>query len=213
MKGDGRGRFGFLKGLIFESPAWIIDAIGGRPESDIITGDERLTLANDAILTDNYRKEGLSFAYLSAICAIAGYTCQRGPTPDLDSIDAVVRAGGYGRPQIDVQLKSTSAPTLIGGDLHFRLRQKNYNDLAGRQQNPRILAILELPEDPAEWLSHNAERLILRRRLWWVSLERESPIQAGSRTVVAPGTQLLTPDSMRAIVADARERLRAARNP
>lgn len=171
-----------------------------------------MTLSEDAILTDNYRKEELSFVYLSAICAVAGYTCQRGPTPDLDSIDAVIKAGGYVRPQIDVQLKSTSAPILIGGDLHFRLRQKNYNDLAGPRQNPTILAVLELPEDPIEWLSCDAERLILRRRLWWVSLERESPIQAGSRTIVAPRTQLLTPDSMRAIVADARERFIAARN-
>ena len=42
----------------------------------------------DAILTDNDRKAELSFAYLAALAAKAGHTCQRGPQPDVDSIDA-----------------------------------------------------------------------------------------------------------------------------
>lgn len=169
-----------------------------------------MTLSEDAILTENYRKSELSFACLSAICAMAGYTCQRGPDPDLDSIDAIVKAGGFARPQIDVQLKSTSAPDLKGGVLHFRLSRKNYDDLAGLRQNPTILAVLELPPDPAEWLSCDEERLILRRRLWWISLEG-SP--QDSRTVRIPQSQFLTPDSLKELVANARERFTSARNP
>lgn len=33
----------------------------------------------DAILTDNDRKAELSFAYLAALAAYAGFTCQTGP--------------------------------------------------------------------------------------------------------------------------------------
>ena len=172
-----------------------------------------MTLSEDAILTDNYRKSELSFACLSAICAVAGYTCQRGPDPDLDSIDAIVKAGGLARPQIDVQLKSTSAPDLKEGALHFRLRRKNYNDLAGYRQNPVILAVLELPSDPAEWLNCDAERLILRRRLWWISLEGRPLLQASGRTVEIPQSQFLTPDSLKDIVSNARQRFTSARNP
>lgn len=172
-----------------------------------------MTLNEDAILTDNYRKSELSFACLSAICAVAGYTCQRGPDPDLDSIDAIVKAGGFARPQIDVQLKSTSAPDLKGDVLHFRLSRKNYNDLVGPRQNPAILAVLELPSDPAEWLNCDAERLILRRRLWWISLEGNPPLQAGSRTVRIPQSQFLTPDSLKDLIADVRQRFTSARIP
>ena len=172
-----------------------------------------MTLSEDAILTDNYRKSELSFACLSAICAMAGYTCQRGPDPDLDSIDAIVKAGGFARPQIDVQLKSTSTPDLKGGVLHFPLSRKNYDDLAGLRQNPAILAVLELPPDPAEWLNCDAERLILRRRLWWTSLEGSPPIHTDSRTVRIPQSQFLTPDSLKELVAEARERFTSTRNP
>jgi len=172
-----------------------------------------LTLNEDAILTNNYRKSELSFACLSAICAVAGYTCQRGPGPDLDSIDAIVKAGGFARPQIDVQLKSTSTPDLKGGALHFRLRRKNYNDLARPRQNPAILAVLELPSDPAEWLNCDEEKLILRRRLWWISLEGKPEIQAGSITVRITQSQFLTPDSLKDLISDARQRFTSARNP
>lgn len=172
-----------------------------------------MTLSEDAILTENYRKSELSFACLSAICAMAGYTCQRGPDPDLDSIDAIVKAGGFARPQIDVQLKSTSVPNLKDGVLRYRLRRKSYNGLAGLRQNPAILAVLELPPDPDEWLNCDAERLILRRRLWWVSLEGSPPLHADGGTVRIPQSQFLTPDSLKELAAEARERFTSTRNP
>lgn len=172
-----------------------------------------MTLSEDAILTDNYRKEELSFVYLSAICAVAGYTCQRGPTPDVDSIDASVKSGGHIRVQIDVQLKSTSSPDLRRGNLHFRLRRKNYNDLAAPRQIPIILAVLELPRSQDEWLSCNADELILRRRLWWTSIMGEQQISAGSKTVIIPESQSLTPDSLSDLAGNIRERILESMRP
>ena len=40
----------------------------------------------DAILSDNQRKAELSHAFVAALAAKAGYTVQRGPEPDMDSI-------------------------------------------------------------------------------------------------------------------------------
>ena len=172
-----------------------------------------MRLSEDAILTNDYRKAELSFAYLSAICAMAGYTCERGPSVDMDSIDASVRSGGVPRILIDVQLKSTSSPDLIGGNLHFRLSQKNYNDLADLRQVPIILAVLELPASQDEWLRCDADNLVLRRRLWWTSLRGEQPISAGSKTVIIPQSQLLTPDSLRELAANERELMLEPRSP
>ncbi len=77
------------------------------------------------LLSDNDRKAELSFAYLSALAAKAGYTCQRGPLPDVDSIDATVRTGDPMRTQFDVQLKSTASPQIgDDGDLRFPLKIK-----------------------------------------------------------------------------------------
>lgn len=73
---------------------------------------------NDGILSDNDRKAELSFAYIAALAAHAGYTCQRGPDPDLASVDATIRSGDASGTQFDVQLKATSTPSRGGDGLH-----------------------------------------------------------------------------------------------
>ena len=93
---------------------------------------------DDSILTDNDRKAELSFAYLAALAAHAGYICQRGPQPDVVSVDATIRAGDA--TQFDVQLKvDIGLPNLKTDGLHFRLPRKNYNDLVAERTTPLIL--------------------------------------------------------------------------
>ena len=144
----------------------------------------------DAILTDNDRKAELSFAYLAALAAKAGYTCQRGPQPDVDSIDATIRSGDSMRTQFDVQLKATSTPDRKDDGLHFRLSRKNYDDLTAARMTPLMLLVLELPSDEAEWLECSVEHLTMRRCCWWESLSGSGPMDAGSKTIVIPTVQL-----------------------
>ena len=158
----------------------------------------------DSLLNDNYRKADLSFSYLAALSAITGYTCQRGPEPDLDSVDAIVKAGGSMRPQLDVQLKATSVPRLYDDGLHFRLCLKNYNDLVTPRMCPIILVVLELPEDSDDWLLCGAGGLTIRRRAWWLSISGWPDIDTSTKTVVLPRSQLLTPDSLRMLMDQAR---------
>lgn len=150
----------------------------------------------DAVLADNDRKEELSYAYLSALSAMAGYTCERGPVPDRDSVDASLKAGGLLRPQIDVQLKATSSASRSRGNLHFRLARKNYDDLRILRMCPIILVVLELPEEQSDWLQSDAERLILRRCARWLSLRGHPEIAMESTTVYIPESQLLDVDEL-----------------
>ena len=145
----------------------------------------------DAILSDNDRKAELSFAYLAALAAKAGYTCQRGPQPDVDSIDATIRSGDAMRTQFDVQLKATSTPKRREDGLHFRLSMKNYNDLTTTRMSPLILLVLELPADEAKWVECSVEHLTMRRCGWWESLSGSEPTDAGSKTIVIPTAQRL----------------------
>lgn len=109
---------------------------------------------NDALLDQPDRKAELSFAYLGALCAYAGYICQRGPQPDRGSVDATVRAGGTMHPQFDVQLKATAVPDRRPDGLHFRLPGNNYADLAeAKRTSPIVLVVLELPSHEKDWLS------------------------------------------------------------
>ena len=143
----------------------------------------------DAILTDNDRKAELSFAYFAALAAKAGYTCQRGPQPDVDSIDATIRSGDSTRTQFDVQLKATSTPNRQNDGLHFRLSMKNYNDLTSTRMTSLALLVLELPSDEAQWLECSVEHLTMRRCGWWTLLSESEPIDAGSKTIVIPTAQ------------------------
>ena len=151
-------------------------------------------------LSENDQKEALSYAYLHALAAECGYSCQRGPQPDADSIDATIRAKGGMRSQVDVQLKGTAVPAVKDGDLRFRLRRKNYNDLCARRCTPLVLVVLELPRRRKEWLSWSPEELILRRRAWWLFMEGATAIESETKTVVLPGGQLLSPDELRRIM-------------
>ncbi len=103
------------------------------------------------VLTDNHRKAELSFAYLAALAAHAGYTCQRGPDPDTASVDATIRAGDDFGTQFDVQLKATSAPAKKPDGLRFPLSKKNHDDLiANSRSTPLFLLVLELPQDESD---------------------------------------------------------------
>lgn len=142
-----------------------------------------------ALLIDNHRKAELSFAYLSTLSAMAGYTCQRGPEPDVDTIDATLRAGGTKRPVLDVQLKATSSPVWRSDGLHFRLSRKNYDDLREDRTVKIILVVLELPEDANDWLQCEVEHLALRKCAWWDWLADAPDIDDASQTVVIPADQ------------------------
>ena len=143
----------------------------------------------DALLSDNQRKAEISHAYLAALAARDGYSMQRGPDPDVDSIDATIRSGAPRREAIDVQLKATATPDEKEDGLHFRLKQKNYNDLVSPRAVPLLLVVLELPTEESEWADSTPERLIIRKCGWWLSLAGQDPMDAGSRTIVIPSSQ------------------------
>lgn len=147
-------------------------------------------------MNDNQRKAELSYSYLSALCAMLGYTCQRGPTPDDDSIDATVRTRGSNRPVFDVQLKATSSPEWHTDGLHFRLRRKNYDDLKEDRTLKAILVVLELPAASEEWLDCSAESLIIRRCAWWEWLWGYPDIDGDSKVITIPESQRFDLDAM-----------------
>ena len=156
-------------------------------------------------MSDNQRKAELSFAYLSAVCAMAGYTCQRGPMPDDDSIDATVRTRGSKRPVFDVQLKATSSPIRHADGLHFSLKRKNYDDLREERTLKMILVVLELPDAPDQWLECGPQQLVMRRCAWWKSLLGSPEISTESRVIIIPESQRFDLDAMSVLMARIRQ--------
>jgi hypothetical protein len=127
-------------------------------------------------VTQNEQKQQLSVAYVHAVAARAGYTCQV-QTVDEDSVDVLIGARGYAHhqavvrsPRIEVQLKATSSLRLAAKHLSFPLKRKNYDELRAPALIPRLLLVLLLPENPAEWLETSEECMISRRCAYWLSL-------------------------------------------
>ena len=64
-------------------------------------------MAPDALLSGNDREEALSWAYVRAVAAFAGYTLSA-PDYDRDGIDLRIHAGGELSPSVGLQLKATT---------------------------------------------------------------------------------------------------------
>ena len=131
----------------------------------------------------NAQKEQFSFAFVGAIAAAAGFKFGPSPQPDDESIDAVIRSGGGRFPQIDLQLKCTAALSPDAETWSFPLKVKNYRDLRVEDcMIPRILIVVSVPEDAANWVESDDSQMSARHSARWISL-RGAPRSDNSETV------------------------------
>ena len=158
------------------------------------------------LLTGPDQKEALSRVYVKALAACAGFSTSV-PEPDRDSVDLRIQAGGARRPALDLQLKATTDfAEPRGGSLRFRLTIKNYRDLRDETQTPRLLVVLELPEDESRWMTVTSEELVLRRRAYWLSLQRdhEEIVDQKTVTVRIPEQNVFDVEAMRDLMERSR---------
>ena len=120
----------------------------------------------------------VSIVYISALCAVAGISFDL-PRHDDDSTDAIIKKlitlkdGRKCESILRIQLKSTSAVSQyreMDDSIVYSLKVKNYNDLRRMSTTPIILAVLILPEDSSEWLRWTEEELMIKGRMYWMSL-------------------------------------------
>jgi hypothetical protein len=154
----------------------------------------------------NQRKEQFSRAYVLAVAAASGYAWYE-PSVDDDSIDlGLAEKGGRGTvrsPRLELQLKCHSAETPSSGSFSYNLKIKNYEDLRDATvQVPRILVVVLVPEDVADWLTATENELVLRRCGYWVSLRGE-PATTNQNTIAVSirRDQGFHPESVRALMA------------
>ncbi|MGE0144331.1 MAG: DUF4365 domain-containing protein [Planctomycetota bacterium] len=130
----------------------------------------------------SYQQEAFSLAYVRAVAAAAGFRLQDGPQPDDDSVDLTIAARGatgtVASPKLDVQLKCKLWTPDDGREVAYDLKLKNYEDLRlAHVQVPRILILVAVPEEVADWIEQDDVRLLMRHCGWWASLRDlpESP--------------------------------------
>lgn len=129
------------------------------------------------MLLDNNIKENLSFAYVKIIASMTGRVFAErlqdfgidGQIVEIQYHDNQISEIGI---NLDVQIKSTSDFDVRDNFIIYKLRNKNYNDLASNIAiTPRILVLFCIPKDKQEWIFQNHDLLELRKCTYWYSLK------------------------------------------
>lgn len=154
----------------------------------------------------------LSYAYLHAVAAKAGMSCEcSGRHTDKMGVDATVRAAEEFTPEsvltdlsLDIQLKATiAAPAEKNDRLSYFLKGRDrYDKLRTSAVSiHRILVVLFLPKDTDNWMHQTEEQLAIKKCAWWVSLRGayETDNDSGV-TVYLPRTQVFNVQSLRDIM-------------
>lgn len=166
------------------------------------------------------RMEHMSEAFLKALCAVNGYTMTK-PSDDNDGVDQIISCKDWPTddhttmhsPKFEVQLKSSySAFKRKGnGQLTYKLRAKNYNDLVVENRaTPLILIILYMYDNIDSWTEQTIDFLKIKKCAYWINLQGEEPTDnVQAKTIEINELQLLTKESLKELMirASKRERL------
>lgn len=166
-------------------------------------------VASEAAMLATYDiMEQLSYAYVHAVAAHCGYSCQP-ILHDRDSIDATIRAKGKFAPNskiyspvLDLQLKASSTTDVTDTELIFELKKKNYDDLTQSDRGaPAILVVLVLPELQCDWLVHSEDCLTARNCAYFIDLKGMPECDnVRSKTIRISRRNVFSPDSLRRIM-------------
>ena len=162
-------------------------------------------------LQQNDIKEELSYAYVHAVAARAGFSCDR-PKRDRQSLDVIVSSEGAAchdcitnETQLGLQLKATARDELTAPTFSFPLPIKNYNDLRAFNMIPRLLVIFIMPTNADEWIEHQMEEHLLSRRCaYWMNLAGFPEVENETNcTVQVPRENILNVASLTELMAQA----------
>lgn len=136
----------------------------------------------------NHQKEQMSLAFIHAVAAHAGLLYER-YSEDLTGVDGVLKPVGSPYPLIEFQAKATSQDIVGQDGIRFELKVDQHNALVGNHRATRVLVVVRLPNDPADWISYRPDELRLACNGWWRSLrdEDESRNQTSVSIRIAPG--------------------------
>ena len=118
--------------------------------------------------------EQFSLAYIHAVAARAGFFFNR-RDDDFASIDCFVSSDTGLFPEIYIQAKSTSSEVGNDDPIKFDLKVKNHNDLCIDDRKAKVLVLVPLPSEVADWTKLSEEEICLRCCGYWQSFRGRDP--------------------------------------
>jgi len=117
-------------------------------------------------------KEEFSLAYVHSVAAAAGVGITISLRPDIDGVD-VAFAGFVGRrARLEAQVKSfTYQPEPEQPTIPYDLKVENHRLLTLKTHTPRILIVVTVPANVADWCAHTEEGFRLHRCGYYFNLQ------------------------------------------
>jgi Domain of unknown function (DUF4365) len=156
----------------------------------------------------NTQKELFSYAYVSAVASVAGYSVSvKGRAMDNAGVDVTIEmpeeSEGTLFPKCDEQVKCTSSQGKLDRDyIKFPLPVKNYKRLIHPDSLiPIILIVVLVPSDLKSWFNVSEGETIMKKCGYWVSLKGRPPtVNKETITIEILRNNLLTPNSLSSLM-------------
>jgi len=152
------------------------------------------------------RQEEISYAYINAIAAAAGYSATvKNRFMDHAGIDLSIEVPGEIldclSPIIDAQVKCTSRNVMSGSYVNYSIDKRTDDRLShSNPTKPQILIVVLVPRDILSWLYYgrclSRVSTLIRASAYWESIKGKPPIQTQSTTIKIPLEQKLTSTSL-----------------
>jgi len=154
------------------------------------------------------QKEEFSYAYISSVASVAGYSFQIAPRPlDLVGVDVtitgLVSPGSRRRRRLDLQLKCTSQNLLDNEGIRYPQEIKNYNELRNTNphDDPLLLVVVLVPEKVEHWLQQTETELCLKRCAYWGSLRGQAKSTNQTNVIVyLPRQNVFSVDALKTLM-------------
>lgn len=156
--------------------------------------------------------ERLHFAYVHAVVARAGATCQ--PYIQDYGSDARISAirakptGGFAKTAIgfECQLKATTTWKFEDENIVYDLDADAYNKLIELEDMFGILILFRMPKDPLEWLEITENIFYMRHCCYWMLLTGERTTNTSTKRIFIPTQQLFDPQAVTDLLEQVKQR-------
>ncbi|AWV14786.1 hypothetical protein A3862_04125 [Methylobacterium sp. XJLW] len=164
------------------------------------------------MITLEHAQEAISLAYVHALAGAAGLNLAPPTTFDYGidgTFHPVKNVGGrliQSAFPVEFQMKSTTVWRHEGDHVVYDLSARAHHILTDRErgQAMAILILLCMPPEAVDWVVGSEEHLHLRRCCYWYRPPGPPTENTATVRIRIPRTQVLTADSLRAIMATAR---------